>query len=160
MLSQDDVTPYLAMCAEEGVNLQRGMNYRLRGRVSVILMSLRPGAPYADRVEDNGTILIYEGHDIARKQDGRNPKTVDQPMMNRSGTLTQNGLFYEAAVRHKSGSALFHTSKAGRHCLLRIFRFFVPDTIFRKETESCETVAPGRAQCTTSADCGSAGRGL
>ena len=43
------------------VNLQRGMNFRLRGGLSVILMSLRAGAPYADRIEENGKILIYEG---------------------------------------------------------------------------------------------------
>ena len=53
------------MCSVIGVNLQRGMNFRLRGTDSIILMSLRPGAPYADRVEDEGRILIYEGHDCA-----------------------------------------------------------------------------------------------
>src|SRR5438270_682360 len=52
------------MCGEEGANLQRGMNYRIRDGVSVILMSLRPNAPYVDRIEQNGEVLIYEGHDI------------------------------------------------------------------------------------------------
>jgi len=50
MFKPGDVISYIDMCREEGVNLQRGMNYRLRNGFSVILMSLRPGAPYADRV--------------------------------------------------------------------------------------------------------------
>jgi len=54
-----DVLSYLDMCARERVNLQRGMNFRLKGQMSVILMSVRKGAPYADRVEDEGRILIY-----------------------------------------------------------------------------------------------------
>jgi hypothetical protein len=98
-----DVISYLEMCQEEGVNLQRGMNFRLGGDNSVILMSLRPNAPYADRVEDEGRILIYEGHDVSRTQETPIPKIVDQPMKNTSGTFTQNGLFYEAAKKHKEG---------------------------------------------------------
>jgi hypothetical protein len=91
------------MCAEEKTNLQRGMNYKLHGGFSVILMSLRKGAPYADRVEDDGRVLIYEGHDIPKARGVSNPKTIDQPMKNPGGTLTQNGLFYEAAQRYKAG---------------------------------------------------------
>ena len=48
--------------------------FRLRGGLSVILMSLRAGAPYADRIEENGKILIYEGHDIPSFKDGPKPK--------------------------------------------------------------------------------------
>jgi len=59
MVNQGDVISYLDMCREEGVNLQRGMNFRLKGGFSVILMSLRPGAPYADRIEEDGRVLIY-----------------------------------------------------------------------------------------------------
>lgn len=101
MIKPGDIISYLEMCQEEGVNLQRGMNFRLRGEFSVILMSLRSGAPYADMIEDNGRILIYEGHDIPRQKNGPEPKMVDQPMVNPSGTLTQNGLFYQAAIRYK-----------------------------------------------------------
>ena len=89
------------MCRKEGVNLQRGMNFRLRGGLSVILMSLRPGAPYADRIEEDGKILIYEGHDIPSFRDGPKPKSVDQPNRNPGGGLTQNGLFYQATHRYK-----------------------------------------------------------
>lgn len=103
MIKPGSVISYLEMCKEEGVNLQRGMNYRLRGRFSVILMSIRLGAPYADRIEDEGKALIYEGHDIASKRNGPNPKTTDQPHTNQSGSLTQNGKFFKAAMAFKKG---------------------------------------------------------
>lgn len=89
------------MCSEEEVNLQRGMNYRLRGDISVILMSLRPNAPYSDRIEEEGRILVYEGHDAPKTQDTLTPKSVDQIMNNPGGSLNQNGLFYKAAERYK-----------------------------------------------------------
>jgi hypothetical protein len=76
------------------------MNFHLRGNNSVILMSLRPNAPYADKVEDNGNTLIYEGHDVSKTQDTPIPKNVNQPMHNPGGTLTQNGLFYKAAKEY------------------------------------------------------------
>ena len=94
-----DVISYLEMCQAEGVNLQRGMNFHLGRDASVVLMSLRLNAPYADRVEEEGRILIYEGHDVSRTIDTPVPKTLDQPMRNPSGKLTQNGLFYNAAKR-------------------------------------------------------------
>ena len=98
-----DVISYLEMCGEEGVNLQRGMNFHLRSDYSVILMSLRPGAPYADRIEADGRVLIYEGHNAPRNETNPYPKQIDQPMRNPSGTLTQNGLFYQAATSYKKG---------------------------------------------------------
>jgi HNH endonuclease len=96
-----DVVSYLAMCTQEGVNLQKGMNFRLRGGRSVILTSLRPGAPYADRVEEDGRVLIYEGHDVPRRRGGPDPKSTDQPRTNPGGSLTENGLFEEVAIRFK-----------------------------------------------------------
>jgi hypothetical protein len=65
------------------------MNYRLGNRHTVILMSVRPGAPYADRVEDEGRILVYEGHDMPKRKDGPDPKSVDQPTHSPGGRLTQ-----------------------------------------------------------------------
>jgi hypothetical protein len=79
------------------------MNFRLRNGESVILMSLRPGAPYADRVEDDGRTLVYEGHDVPKSLHAANPKELDQPDRNPSGTLTQNGLFAESAAGYKEG---------------------------------------------------------
>ena len=62
----NEIIPYLEMCRREGASLQRGMNYRLCGTHSVILMSLRANAPYEDRIEDDGTTIIYEGHDVPK----------------------------------------------------------------------------------------------
>ncbi len=87
------------MSQEEGVHLQKGMNFRLGGRHTVILMSLRKGAPYADRIENDGQVLIYEGHDIPRRVNGPDPKSMDQPQFNAGGTPTQNGLFFDAAKK-------------------------------------------------------------
>jgi len=105
MLKPGDVVPYLDVCRQEGLSLQKGMNYRLRGGHSVILMSVRKGAPYADRVEDDGQTLIYEGHDIPRRRGGPAPKTVDQPRNTGSGRFTENGLFFEAAMKYKKTAA-------------------------------------------------------
>ena len=37
---RDNIIPYIDMCQREGASLQRGMNFRLRGRYSVILISV------------------------------------------------------------------------------------------------------------------------
>ena len=104
-MNAGDVVSYLEMCAEFGVNLQRGMNFRLTAAESLILMSLRPGAPYADGVEDGGRVIIYEGHNLPLTKGGADPKTVDQPESLPSGRLTQNGLFADAVRRFKAGRA-------------------------------------------------------
>jgi hypothetical protein len=41
MRAPGDVLSYLEMCQDEGSSLQQGMNFRLRGGASVILMRLR-----------------------------------------------------------------------------------------------------------------------
>ncbi len=94
------------MCQREGANLQRGMNFRMRGDHSVILMSVRPNAPYADRLEDNGEILIYEGHDVPQTTEHSEPKRVDQPERVPGGSLTQNGKFHQAAQAFKKNGGL------------------------------------------------------
>ena len=93
----NEIIPYLEMCQREGVSLQRGMNYRLRNGYSVILMSVRIGSPYDDRLENDGITIIYEGHDVPRSRDNPNPKTVNQPEKSENGNLTENGKFHKAA---------------------------------------------------------------
>ena len=100
-----DVISYVEMCVQEGASLQRGMNFRLKGNFSVILMSVRTGAPYSDRIEDGGKVLIYEGHDHPRTGECPNPKRVDQPETSNSGVLTQNGLFWKAALTCREGKS-------------------------------------------------------
>ena len=105
MIRPGDIVSYLEMCADFGVNLQRGMNFRLRNETSLILMSVRPGAPYADKVEQGGKTIVYEGHDTPRFRGGPDPKSVDQPESQPSGRPTQNGLFIKAVRRFKTGKA-------------------------------------------------------
>jgi hypothetical protein len=94
------------MTITEGLSFQRGMNFSVGRRdYSIILMSVRKNAPYADRFEDNGTTIIYEGHDVQQNymDDESKPKNLDQPMIYPNGRLTENGKFYHAAMQHKEG---------------------------------------------------------
>lgn len=97
------VISYVEMCQREGTSLQRGMNFRLKGRHSVILMSVRPNAPYRDKVQDDGAVLIYEGHDEPKRKGVSDPKLLDQPEHQPGGTLTENGKFHRAAQQFKAG---------------------------------------------------------
>ncbi|HKM66726.1 MAG TPA: hypothetical protein VJX70_06125 [Candidatus Acidoferrum sp.] len=104
--SAGEVISYLEMCQAWSASLQRGMNFHLRPDCSVILMSRRTNAPYRDRIEEDGGVLIYEGHDVPRSLVMPNPKIVDQPLKTPGGKLTQNGMFTKAAEKAKKGSAL------------------------------------------------------
>jgi hypothetical protein len=79
------------------------MNFNAIASHSIVLSSHRPGAPYNDVLEENGTVLIYEGHDEPRTKDVPYPKSVDQPLQSPTGRLTQNGLFNQAAQAFKRG---------------------------------------------------------
>jgi hypothetical protein len=100
-----EVISYLEMCQAWSASLQKGMNYHLRPDRSVILMSRRTNAPYRDHIEEEGRVLIYEGHDVSRTTQTPNPKLVDQPRSTPSGKLTQNGLFEHAAAQSKSAKS-------------------------------------------------------
>ncbi len=97
----NEIILYMEMCQREGVSLQRGMNYEIGVNHSVILMSVRPSAPYADRFEDDGFIIIYEGHDLPHSSQYPDPKVIDQPEFTPSGSLTENGKFHKAAQGYK-----------------------------------------------------------
>ncbi len=91
------IITYREMCNQEGVEtIQRGMNFNLGSNYSVILMSVKKGSPYNDFISDDGRKVIYEGHDVPSNH-APIPKMVDQSKSNPSGTLTQNGKFFEAA---------------------------------------------------------------
>lgn len=92
------------MCQKEGTSLQKGMNFRLKGKHSVILMSVRSNAPYRDEVKEDGAVLIYEGHDEPRGKGIVDPKTLDQPEVRREGSLTENGKFHKAAQDYIAGT--------------------------------------------------------
>jgi len=98
-----NIIAYIDMCQKEGTSLQKGMNCRLKGKPSVILMSVRPNAPYRDEVREDGAVLIYEGHDEPKKPGITDPKSLDQPERRQNGSLTENGKFHKAAQDCKSG---------------------------------------------------------
>lgn len=94
---------YIEMCRKEGTSLQKGMNFRLKGKHSVILMSVRPNAPYKDEVKEDGAMLIYEGHDEPKTKGVTDQKLLDQPEHRANGSLTENGKFHKAAQDYKAG---------------------------------------------------------
>jgi hypothetical protein len=97
----NEIISYMDMCQREGTSLQKGMNF-LAGRPhSIVLMSVRPDAPYADRVEDEGRTLIYEGHNAPKNTVDGDPREFDQPGKTRSGSSTENGRFARSAHEAK-----------------------------------------------------------
>ena len=121
------IISYLEMCQAWSASLQKGMNFHLRPERSVVLMSRRSNAPYRDRIEEDGRVLIYEGHDIARKVGSPEPKSVDQPRLTPVGRLTQNGLFERAALAAREGGhraeviAVYEKIQAGIWVFNRMF---------------------------------------
>jgi hypothetical protein len=99
----NEIISYREMCNREGSSLQRGMNFNLGGNHSVILMSVRHNAPYQDRLEENGEVLIYEGHDVPRTSRTVEPKRIDQEDTTARGSLTENGKFYQSAQSFNKG---------------------------------------------------------
>lgn len=95
------IISWMDVLQRERISLQRGMNFRVNPKYSIFLMSVRKGAPYKDKWHEDTGLLEYEGHDVRRTK-GVEPKTVDQPMRNPSGSLTENGKFYEAAQAYKT----------------------------------------------------------
>lgn len=105
-MKRGDIIRYVDMTIAEGFSIQRGMNFNIANKeYGIILMSVRPNAPYADRFEDNGTTIIYEGHDVQKNfaPKGADPKTIDQPMTIPSGSLSENGKFFTAAKEYQAG---------------------------------------------------------
>lgn len=121
------VISYIEMCQKEGTSLQRGMNFRLKGHHSVILMSVRPISPCRDEVQEDGAVLIYEGHDEPNRKWISDPKVLDQAERQPGGTLTENGKFHRAAQQFKSGhndQTLFMSTKKSRRAFGPITDFF------------------------------------
>ncbi|MDO8642166.1 MAG: HNH endonuclease [Candidatus Woesearchaeota archaeon] len=101
---KDEILSYREMCNKIQVNtIQRGMNFHIKKGISVILMSVRPGAPYDDEIDIGKNLLIYEGHDVQKSKQNPEPKKIDQPRWTDNGTLTENGKFVKAVENHKKG---------------------------------------------------------
>jgi len=99
-----NIISYDDLCRKEGAKLQKGMNFRLKGGHSVILMSVRKNSPYQDEITEDGSVLIYEGHDVPKTEGVSDPKRLDQPEYRYSGSLTENGKFNKAAQEFKRGN--------------------------------------------------------
>jgi hypothetical protein len=99
----NEIISHSEMCSREGGMLQRGMNFQRGAGHSIILMSLRPNAPYDDQLDDDGATLIYEGHNASRGTTNQDPARIDQPEKLPSGKLTENGKFHAAAQAFKRG---------------------------------------------------------
>jgi hypothetical protein len=105
----NDVISYREMCnSENQEQLQRGMNFGIGGKYSVVLMSVKVNAPYFDRISEDGLTIYYEGHDLP----GDKTKSQDQPTNYFGGTLTQNGLFKDAIEKAK---------KSGHYPLVKVY---------------------------------------
>jgi hypothetical protein len=102
--SAGEIISYFDMCQAWSTSLQRGMNFHIRPDRSLILMSRRRDAPYRDRVEDDGRVIIYEGHDEPHTKAQPDPKHLDQPRRSSSGSPTQNAQFERAALDYKGGT--------------------------------------------------------
>lgn len=85
---QDQIYSYREMCDIENVQtLQRGMNFRMNPKYSVILMSRRSNAPYSDKILEDGITIEYEGHDEPKISYEMNPKMIDQPYKTKMAPL-------------------------------------------------------------------------
>lgn len=100
--SVGEIISHAQMSLEEGMSLQKGMNFHTPSGFPIVLMSTRPGAPYKDRVENDGATLIYEGHNQPRNLSS-SPEEDDQKLLLPSGKLTENGKFSEAASKYVQG---------------------------------------------------------
>jgi len=105
MIKRNEIISYKKLEEIERAHLQRGMNFGIKDDISVILMNKQVKEPYGyrDKFLNDGKVIIYQGHNALRRNGWPDPETIDQPMYNKNGTLTQNGLFYYAAIDYKSG---------------------------------------------------------
>lgn len=118
----DDIISYTELTAAEKMNLQKGMNYNVNPEYSVFLMSVRKGAPYADKIDDKTNTLIYEGHDVPSNISNK-PKEVDQKLTTPNGALTENGKFFTAAksyniklIKHPHRIKVYEKIQSGVWC--------------------------------------------
>jgi len=97
-MQSNEIISYIEMCNREGLSLQRGMNFNATKTHSVVLSSHRPGAPYDDVLEEDGTVLIYEGHDEPKSTTIPYPKQVDQPLTTKGCKIIVGGLTSQNAT--------------------------------------------------------------
>jgi len=101
---KNEILSFQKMCEKIGVkSIQKGMNFRIKTGLSVLLTSTKVNSPYNDKINKENNILIYEGHDAPKSDENPYPKKIDQPKYTKSGNLTQNGKFIKAVEDYKNG---------------------------------------------------------
>lgn len=88
------------LLAREGVDLHKGMNFRVKGPLPSVFLVLPHEGKFRDEWNQEASLYIYEGHDSETVEGG---KLTDQVLMYPSGTLSDNGKFYKAAYAYKDG---------------------------------------------------------
>lgn len=112
-----NIISYIEMCQKEGTSLQKGMNFRLKGKHSVILMSVRPNAPYRDEVKDDGAVLIYEGHD--------EPKTIGYAKASLRSSFSRR-LWRALSIKFKNFRSIKKKSKPNNERILELIAIGLP----------------------------------
>ena len=108
----NEILLYIDMCkTEKEQAIQKGMNFQLNPKYSVILMSQRSNAPYHDKIMNDGITIEYEGHDEPKTKKIADPKLIDQPQFTKTGKLTQNGKFMKAVEDYRSKTNKSETVK-------------------------------------------------
>ncbi|MFH2037680.1 MAG: HNH endonuclease [Candidatus Zixiibacteriota bacterium] len=103
---KDQILDYREMCDNENIQvLQKGISFRLNPNYSVVLMSQRKNAPYKDKIDEDGFLIEYEGHDVHKTKDIDDPKIIDQPRFTKTGKPTQNGLLANAVDKFIKGES-------------------------------------------------------
>lgn len=105
-MQRGDIISYIQLSVEEGFSVQRGMNFNIPGKdYSIILMSVRQGAPYNDKFINDGKTIIYEGHNVDKKFNKTNQPSemIDQEFITPNGTLTENGKFLKSVLDYQNG---------------------------------------------------------
>ena len=93
---------------------QKGMNFDINPKYSIILMSRRDNAPYRDMIYDDGITIEYEGHDVPKDY----YKQHDQEFFTPSGSLTENGKFAQAVGHYK---------KTGQARKVKVYEKIIPN---------------------------------
>ena len=101
----NEIIPYKKIEEVEDFRPQNGMNFKTNNKnYSIVLMSVAKGAPYEDKISEDGKEIIYEGHNLNKRYcKNKNPKTFNQPVALPNGKLTQNGKFMKASHFFKDG---------------------------------------------------------
>jgi hypothetical protein len=95
------IISYHQLTAQEGgIQVQKGMNFGIKGNYSIVLMSTARNAPYVDELFDDG-VIEYEGHDAPKSND-YDKKSVDQSAYTKLGNPTENGKFLQAVDNFKN----------------------------------------------------------